>query len=415
MRPNWKECWDMNAALTSWKYAAETSAGEVVSGVVQAADEQSALASLRSQRLAPLSLEATTSSGLERFSLHRVNKLSLADLAAVTRRISNLIGAGLPLIKALELAGEQATSERQRKLFAHLASEVRAGRALSVALANGEPKAPSFTQALARTGENIGALPAQFSVLADHYERSLKIRREITAQLVYPAALMVLITLTMIFLSFFVLPQFEVIFENASAVPPIETRIALATGTFIRSNLVFAPVMLLFIVLGWRFAAARYQPQLETAMLTVPVVGRWRRDYEIGRYCRSLATMLSGGMALSDAMPLAADTVQLSAIRSQLINVEAAVRTGQSLSIALAHYAAPAKEVISFLEVGDETGTLAAMSREAAHFSEERINSNIKRFMALLSPALTAIMGLVTAGVIAAVMSGVLSLNDAVY
>jgi type II secretory pathway component PulF len=406
----------MTAPPLSWNYSAETPAGEIVSGRLEAPDERSALSVLQSRRLTPLTLEPARSaprSGASSFA--NGNSLSLSDLAAIARRMSDLLGAGLPLLKTLELAGDQAANKRQRFFFAHLGAEIRAGRTLSAALANGDIRAPSFMQALARTGESIGALPAQFSVLADHYERTLKTRREITAQLVYPAALTVLILLTLIFLSFFVLPQFETIFQNASAAPPPETRLALAGGAFIRANLVYAPVAALLAAVGWRFARARYRSQIERMLLAAPFIGRLRRDHELGRYCRSLATMLSGGMALADAMPLAADAVQLDSIKAELAQTEAAVRAGDRLSAALKHFAAPPKEITSFLDVGDETGTLAGMAGQAARFAEERSSASVKRFMALLSPVLTSIMGLVTAGVIAAVMSGVLSLNDAVY
>lgn len=399
----------------SWKYAAETPVGDVVSGVVYAINEKEVLEHLRGKQLTPLTVEKSSPSITKRLSLGDETALSLNDLSAVSRRISDLMTAGLPLIKSLELASDQSANEKQERFFAHLVSEVRAGRALSDALANGAVKAPPFMIAIAKAGENIGALGEQFTVLADHYERTLKTRREISAQLVYPAALMVLILLTMVFLSFFILPQFEAIFENAAAAPPPETRLALAAGGFIRSYIAFFPFVALMMILAWRFASRHYRAQIEQVQLRWPVTGRLQRDHELGRYCRSLSTMLKGGMVLAEAMPLASDTVQLQQIRTELSAVEHDVRAGDRLSAAFARHTHPQKEMVSFLEVGDETGTLSMMTQQAADFAERRVSGVLKRFMALLSPVLTAIMGLVTAGVIAAVMSGVLSLNDAVY
>ena len=400
---------------SDWKYAAESANGELVRGVLAASNEADALAKLRSLRLTPLTIEPSRPSLLAAFTQRADDRLSLSELAGVTRRLSDLTNAGLPLAKSLELARDQAASEKQRMLFASLAQDVRAGHALSAALSGASVKTPPFLHALAKTAESIGALPEQFTVLADHYESALKTRREITAQLIYPAALMVLIVLTMIFLSYFVLPQFETIFDNAGATAPFETRLALSAGAYIRSYLAFTPLAVLTLFVGWRIVRRRYVLQLEGAFLAAPYLGRLRRDHEIGRYCRSLAAMLKGGMPLAEAMPLAAQAVQLKAIRQELAQVETAVRTGEKLFAALAKHASPAKEVTSFLEVGEETGTLASMAEQAARFSEACVNTALKRFMALLSPLLTAIMGLVTAGVIAAVMSGVLSLNDAVY
>ncbi len=406
----------MSEAPANWKYTAEDRSGAVVTGILNAADESSAVESLRDRQLAPITISRAQSARLQRgLFTKEVGILSLPELSLISKRLADLLGAGLPLLKAVEVAHKQAPSDRQSRFYDHIAKEVRAGRSLSAALSNGDLKAPRLMVALVRASENLGALPEQFANLSEHYESALKLRREITAQLVYPFALVVLIILTLIFLSYFVLPQFEVIFENSGARPPLETRIALSMGAFIRANLFLAPIAGVLLLIAGRFLRSHYQTAIENALLNIPYLGRMRRDSEIGRYCRAVSTLLAGGTALSDAMPLAAETVQNDSIRNDLSKTEHAVRTGDKLSAALARFAAPSTEMTSFLEVGDETGELAAMAAQAAKFTEERTRVATKRFMALLGPVLTAIMGLLTAGVIAAVMSGVLSLNDAIY
>lgn len=399
----------------SWKYSAEDASGAVVSGVIDAPDEQAAIGRIRDKRLSPLTLERARRAATFSFALSDKSALSLPDCAAATQRLSDLLSAGLPLAKALSLARDQATTTRQKEFFAHLEQEARAGRALSEALAGGNVKAPHLMIALVRAGENLGTLGEQFAGLAAHYANALKLRREIAAQLVYPAALTVLIILTLVFLSFFVLPQFEAIFENAGAAPPFETRIALAGGAFIRDNIAFFPLAALAALFLWSWTRTRYRSAIENILLNTPVWGKLRRDAELGRYCRALSTMLAGGMSLSDVMPLAADTIQLRAIRRELDQLETFVRAGGRLSAGMARFTSPSKEMIGFLEVGDETGELANMAGQAAKFAEERERASIKRFMSLLGPGLTAVMGLITASVIASVMSGVLSLNDAIY
>ncbi len=406
----------MSNTAIDWKYSAEDRSGEVVTGIVQANDKPAAIDRLRARQLLPLSLKPARSAPVLRvLGGGRDGALSLKELSFITKRLADLLGAGLPLLKAIDVAYAQAATDRQMKFFDHLAREVRAGRPLSGALVNGALKAPRLMVALIRASESLGALPDQFSKLAEHYESALSLRRDIVAQLVYPLALVVLIMLTLIFLSFLVLPQFELIFENSGATPPMETRIALSVGAFIRANLFLAPFAALLIILGWRFARTRYQAEFDNLLLAMPYFGRMRRDSELGRYCRALSTLLEGGTALSDAMPLAAETVHHASIRDQLSKTEQAVRTGDKLSAALARYASPSKEMTSFLEVGDEIGELGSMAAQAAKFAEQRTRTAIRQFMALLGPVLTAIMGLLTAGVIAAVMSGVLSLNDAIY
>ena len=136
---------------------------------------------------------------------------------------------------------------------------------------------------------------------------------------------------------------------------------------------------------------------------------------ETARYCRTLGELLCGGMPLARAMPIARAAVSLAPMREGVNAVEVDVRNGAALSKAARDAARLDPEAFSFFELGEETGALGAMIEKAADYLEEQIATRLKRFAALSGPVMTAIMGLLTAGVIAAVMSEVLSLNDAVY
>ncbi len=405
----------MSDVLRSWRYSAENASGDVISGQLDAKDDASVVAQLRSRKLIPISIEPQRRARLSWFSIGgKKSSLSLVDLVAVLKRMSELLNAGLPLPRVLSLCLRHAQNSNEIKLFNHLDQEIRAGRSLSDALSTSETKTPPLVSAIIRAGENLGALPRQLEKLCTHYSERLRLRREIINQLVYPAALGVLIVLTLVFLSFFVLPQFEVIFADAGAPPPWETRAALAGGAFVRNYILYAPGAALAVIFLWRALKERLSPIIDKTALEAPLIGPIRRDAEIGRYTRTLSTLLGGGMSLSDAMPLAAETVESAQLKSALLKIEDAVRAGGALSGSIAKFANPSPEITSFIEVGEESGELAAMAGEAARFAEERTQRAIKKTMALLGPVLTAIMGLLTAGVIAAVMSGVLSLNDAV-
>lgn len=406
----------MTVAARRWRYAAENAAGAVVSGVIAAVDLQSAEAALKSRQLVPLYINAHEPLPLSRLVFAPGDdRLQLKELSELTARLRDLLTAGIPVAHALRLASEQANSDRERAFLNGLLADVRGGRTLTDALARSVYQTPRLFKALVESGEALGALGKQMERLAVHYEEALKLRREIFAQLAYPAALSVLIVATLFFLSFLVLPQFEAIFSTSDANPPPETRLVLGAGAAIRRYWPLAPLVLLGAAIGLRLASKRYAAAIERMRLAAPIAGRILRYADYGAFLRTLATLLDGGAPIARAMPLARQGMSFKILQAEIDEAESAVRVGERLAPALRKRTSCPADLVSFLEIGEETGELARLTAQAASRAEALVGSSIRRFMTLLAPALTALMGLLTAGVIAAVMTGVLSLNETIY
>ena len=399
-----------------WRYVAEDDRGAVVKGAVSAPDADGALSQIKAQGLAPIDLDEDRKSSLSLFSLSkRGNSLAEKDLADFCARMADLLTAGVPASKALSLIAEQPGRRALKDFAARLQGQIRKGQPLSEALAQDPARPPRIMIALTASGEALGDLGGQFSRLAAGFEARAALRKELIGQLIYPAALFVLIMLTLVFLSFFVLPQFETVFITSDASPPPETLFVLAAGAFIRTY--WLSVFLGFVVArgAAKMAMRRYRRRVEAAVLQVPVIGSLAGKIETARYCRSLGELLCGGMPLARAMPIARAAISNGKISDLASVIENDVRNGTPLSKAVDKAGGLHKESISFFELGEETGNLGVMTSKAADYFEQHITVVLKRFAALSGPIMTAIMGLMTAGVIAAVMAGVLSLNETVY
>lgn len=405
----------MNVGLKRWRYMAEDSAGAVVDGVIDAADRASAGEALRLRRLIPLTLKESSRRSLP--ALQRGSssgRLTIAELARVTARLRDLLRAGIPATPALRLAADQATAAREREFLRALRADIESGRTLTAALARSRFETPRLVRALVEAGEALGDLARQFDRLAAHFDEALKLRREMAAQLAYPAALLVLVVATLFFLSFFVLRQFEQIFESALAPPPPETRFVIAAGAFVREYGAFAPAILLALFAVGRLAVRRYPGAWEEMRLSAPVAGRLLKVAEFGAYFRTLATLIGGGATLARSLPLARDAMSIGILRAEVDSAENSVRVGERLSASLSLKTRCPRDLISYIEIGEETGALAAMTGEAAARAETLLRTAVQRILSLLAPMTTALMGLVTAGVIAAVMTGVLSLSETI-
>jgi len=391
-----------------WVYIAEDQTGTTVEGVLGAID-------LEAKDLSPIDV-TEDSKGRSIFGRSQLaKKLTQKSLTQFCTRMADLLNAGVSTVKTLQIVSRQAQAENVRAFSNRLANQIRKGQTLSAALANDPSNLPNEMIALVSSGETLGDMCGAFSRLAQSFEAKEQLRREIISQLIYPAALLVLVILTIIFLSFFVLPQFESVFASASASPPPETQFVLGAAAFIRRYwLICAAVS---IGSGWAlcFFIKRNKSLWDQILLSTPIAGSLVRKIDTARYARSLGELITGGMPLARAMPIAQSAVTNSAIADGLGQIETDVKNGAPLTRAAATTPCLAKDILTFFELGEETGDLGRMITKGASYIEEEVTSFLKRFATLSGPIMTAIMGLITAGVIAAVMTGVLSLNDTIY
>ncbi|MEL7491934.1 MAG: type II secretion system F family protein, partial [Pseudomonadota bacterium] len=147
----------------------------------------------------------------------------------------------------------------------------------------------------------------------------------------------------------------------------------------------------------------------------LPIIGNHWRKMIAGQFCRSLGALVVGGASMSTALAIARQTVSIELLRDKYEAAANEVRSGVSFSKAVEKENLFPDSIMGFARLGEESGTLGAMLLKAADRCEQDVKASLTKCTSLVSPIMTALMGLLTAGVIASVMSGVLSLNETVY
>jgi len=401
---------------TSWQYLAESRAGKLVRGAITGADEAAALSQLAREGLRPISLKQSSRKPNSLLSnLPASNKLPGTVMTRIFRSLADLLGSGIELSDALHLLITRETKTDGTAWLQRLHEAIRSGAALSEAIAQDRIEVLPYVTALIEAGETTGDMATQLDLIANTLEAQQKMKSDLVAQLIYPASLCILIALTIVFLSYFVLPQFETIFVTADASPPSETVAVLAIGSAIRNFGAWFPAAFFGGLLVLLFAKHRYSDALSDLVLRLPWLGSVKRRLETVRYMRVLGAMTHGGAPLSSGLPVATRALASPALKTRYAHAGEAVRAGQSLSVSLERENVTTSEVLQLVEIGEKSGRLGEMLLKAADLCESDVVALLKRIAAIAGPVLTALMGLITAGVIAAVMSGVLSLNDAIY
>ena len=394
-----------------FKYLAASPSGSLQQGEMEALSVQEVAEKLREKALVPIEIKEARRPWLRlKWQRNRVE-----DLLLFTEQLHRLLKAGVPLDRALKiLAKIFATAGKQdlEHLTNNIKQELEHGKKLSEALAN-EELFPEFYVSLVRAGEASGALENVLKDLAQYLRDKQQFQQDLLSALLYPSFLLVFGLLAVQTVLVYVLPRFSVIFEEMGVKPPAFTRFLIAFGLFWRE---WGWVFLVLLAAGFFYVryvllAPERRPQLERRLLGLPFVGRMWLLAELARVFRGLSVMLQGGVAIEQALKLAASIPGLVLLRDFFAHLAEEIKQGRALSQLLQDLPLKADFVFDLVAIGEETGDLAASFGEIASLCEEEVRLGTKRFLTILEPATILFFGLLLGTIIVSILVAIFDLR----
>ena len=404
--------------MPSYRWSAINGGGDVVRGVMEAADRGAVVERLQRQGQIVLRADpADRRRGLSDFlqvELGGARGLDKAALAEATRELAIMLAAGQDLDRALRFVVDNTRSTRARAILGNVRDKVRGGSSLAVALA-GEPR--SFSKlyvGLVRAGEAGGTLPTTLDRLATLLERERSLSANLRSSLTYPALLVVAAIGSIVLLLDYVLPQFTPIFEQAGAQLPTSTRLLMAVGTIVGAA---TPWLLVGVLAAGLVARQLLQRpanrlKLDHLLLRLPLAGSLLRETLAARLTRTLGSLLQNGVPLITALGIVKDALGNLAAAAAVESAALGAKGGAGLARPLAAAGVFPARTIHLLQLGEEAAQLSAMALKAADIHDEQARLKMQRLVALAVPAITIAMGLAVAGIVSALLTAMLSLND---
>ncbi len=395
--------------MKSWSYTALERGGRTVSGSMEAPDEAEVARRLRRAGSVPLGIvpaKASLFGGGER--------LSGRDLAHVLRELATMLGAGQDLDRALRFLVETAASGRVRRVIEALRASVRDGSPLAAAMAQHPRSFPRLAVGMVRAGEAGGTLGPTLERLALLMERQQALAATIQSAMIYPSLLLLAAIGAVVLLLTQVLPQFVPLFEQSGAALPASTRFLIDAGDAVWRDGPAALAVLLAGLVAARMVLRRPGPRLafDRFKLRLPGSGGLLREVLAARLCRTLGTLLQNGVALVPALAITREVLGNAAGVAALDRATEAAKSGGGLSGVLAESGAFPVRMVHLLRLGEETAQLAQTALRAAEIHEDSTRTATQRLVALLTPAITILMGAVIAGIVSSLLLAMLSLND---
>jgi general secretion pathway protein F len=334
-------------------------------------------------------------------------------LTVWTRQLAGLVGAGLPLERALTALTDDAEDPRQRDLVAQLRSEVNAGHSFAHALSTAPREFDDVYRAVVGAGEQGGALGQVLDKLADDLEERQALKSKLIGASLYPAIVSGIALLIVIFLVTYVVPQVASVFTSSRRALPLLTVAMLALSQFARDWgwLVALGVAggITALLLLRRQEAARLR--MDAAWLRLPLVGRLARGYNAARFAGTLAMLAGAGVPILKALQAAAETLGNRAMRADALDALVQVREGAPLASALAAKKRFPGLLAMFARLGEQTGQLPQMlSRAAVQLSGE-VQRRAMALATVLEPLLIVAMGAVVMLIVLAVLLPIIQMN----
>ena len=404
--------------MPSYRWSAINGGGDVVRGVMEAADRGAVVERLQRQGQIVLRADpADRRRGLSDFlqvELGGARGLDKAALAEVTRELAIMLAAGQDLDRVLRFVVDNTRSTRAKAILGNVRDKVRGGSSLAVALA-GEPR--SFSKlyiGLVRAGEAGGTLPTTLDRLATLLERERSLSANLRSSLTYPALLVVAAIGSIVLLLDYVLPQFTPIFEQAGAQLPTSTRLLMTFGTVVGAA---TPWLLVGVLAAGLVARQLLQRpanrlKLDRLLLRLPLAGSLLRETLAARLTRTLGSLLQNGVPLITALGIVKDALGNLAAAAAVESAAVGAKGGAGLARPLAAAGVFPARTIHLLQLGEEAAQLSAALSAIADIHDEQARLKMQRLVALAVPAITIVMGLAVAGIVSALLTAMLSLND---
>jgi type IV pilus assembly protein PilC len=343
-------------------------------------------------------------------------KLRQSTFLIFNQQFLTLIKAGLPILTSLDLLIKRQRDKSLLQLLENVRERVKGGELLSDAFAAQRVFPKMYTTTL-MAGEKSGNME---EVLARYisYQRMVQtFRKKLMVSLVYPALLVSVVTLMLVFLITYVVPKFADLFNNLGADLPAVTVFMLSLGLNAQKYgwaiLIFL-VVVVVLLLRWK-RSDRGAQSIDRFLLSLPLAGEIRLKYQVANFSRILATLLQGGLPLVPAMETAGESMSS---RQMLNGVTAAaerVREGQSLAHSLESQKLFPDLAVEMLEVGESTGALPAMLSSVAEFYEEDVQTALSAAMALIEPIILIVMAVFVGGILISLYMPIFTLGANVH
>jgi type IV pilus assembly protein PilC len=375
--------------------------GRVFSHVEAAGTLEEARQKLADRGLFVYSVKSRSSLISGFFGFRKERKIGGNDFLILNQQLNTLIKAGLPILRSLDLLATRATAPKLRPILTQIRDRVREGKSLSEAVDEAGVFSKVYSTAIL-AGEKSGNLPGVLDYYISYQRVSTGVKKKILASLVYPTLLITVATIIVTYLVTAVVPTFAQLYRDLGVELPGPTKLLLRITVDYRYYILGAVVVLFLTAMGIFFWSRSDEGGIafDRLKFRLPVIGPTLLKFQVSQFCRTLATLLTGGTPLVAALQTASDSIGSRLVRGSVTQAAQMVREGESLHGALSGTRVMPDMALDMIEVGESSGALSPMLNSVAEFYEEEVSLRLGALVALIEPLILMFMAILVAAIL---------------
>ncbi len=401
--------------MPSFSYVIKDSKGNKHEGTISAGTLDTALNKLRESGQTVISLvDAGSSAGRKRKTLfdeislyiHKLRTaIPLGTQVFFTRQLSTMISAGLTIEKSLNNLLYEESQKKFKKVVAQLLNDVKKGFALSDALEKHPGVFSPLYIALVRSGEVSGSLYGVLEEMADYLEFIQDTRRKIISAVIYPSLVAIILTIVVIILVGYVVPEFESVYSRFGAALPVPTQILIKISDVVGANMLTTTLSVILGLILIRIGSLTDLGRriVDRIKLNVPLFKQIIMNSLMSKFCRTLGMLMSAGVPVVDSMNLVYRVMDNVHYKAAVRQSTGLIRDGFSIAASLKKTDAFPNTLLSLAATGEETGDMDKMLHKAAVFYDKQLEAVIMRMTSLIEPLLIIVIAIIIGAIIIAI------------
>jgi general secretion pathway protein F len=398
--------------MSQFSYKAVNREGRVTQGRLEGPDQRTVALRIQGMGLIPLAVEEAAVK-LDRRRVY-LKGVTQKDLLFFSEELSTLIKAGLPLDRSLSITAELATKPALRAVVQDLLKQIKGGKSLAESLAAHPKYFSRLYVNMVRAGEAGGVLEAILERLVEFQRSADEMRSYLISALIYPALLTMVGTGSIAILMFYVIPRFSTIFTDIGAPIPFSTQVLLTLSDWTLRYWAIGLVGLVGVVLGIRYwlKSPSGRRQFDVLKLRAPLLGTTLLKIEIGRFARTLGTLMSSAVPLINAVRIVQDIATNQIVAEAISKIADGAKRGLGVARPMQDAGVFPPLAIHLVEVGEETGRLDAMLLQLADIFDKDVRTSIKSLTSVVEPAIILVMGVMVGTVVLSMLTAIFSINE---
>lgn len=344
-------------------------------------------------------------------------KVDALDIAVFSRQISTMLAAGVPLVQSLEIIGRGHDKPAMGEMVMGIKSYIEGGSSFSEALGHYPLHFDELYVNLVDAGEKSGALETLLEKIATYKEKTEALKKKVKKAMTYPIAVLVVAMIVTGILLYFVVPQFQDLFQGFGADLPAFTQFVINLSKWMQANGLYLLIGIAAFIIGFialKKRSAKFRRGLDRVALKIPVVGDILYKSAVARYARTLSTMFAAGVPLVEAMDSVAKAAGNIVFTEAIFTMRDQVATGTQLQLTMAQSGMFPNMATQMVAIGEESGSLDAMCAKVADFYEAEVDNLVDSLTSLMEPFIMSVLGVLVGGLVVAMYLPIFKMGQAI-